>query len=61
MDLEPAIEYIDTPSDIRNKYQYFTEARMEKLHKAGYNREFHSLEQGINDYVRNYLTENKYY
>jgi len=61
MDLEPVIEFIDTPLDIRDKYQYFTEARMEKLRKAGYNREFQSLEQGINDYVRNFLVKSKYY
>jgi ADP-L-glycero-D-manno-heptose 6-epimerase len=60
MDLEPAIEFIDTPPDIRDKYQYFTEARMEKLQKAGYTGGFQSLEEGVNDYVRNYLIKNKY-
>lgn len=59
MDLEPAIDFIDTPIDIRDKYQYFTEARMEKLRKAGYTRPFTSLEEGVNDYVRNYLAGGK--
>lgn len=61
MHLEPAIEYIDTPLDIRDKYQYFTEARMEKLRSAGYAGEFQSLEAGVEDYVRNYLLVNSYY
>lgn len=54
------IEFIDTPIDIRDKYQYFTEAKMDKLRNAGYLNPFFSLEEGINDYVRNYLTPNKY-
>jgi len=49
MDREPQIEFIDTPADIRDKYQYFTEARMEKLRKSGYREEFTSLEDGIAD------------
>ncbi|MCF8334095.1 MAG: NAD-dependent epimerase/dehydratase family protein, partial [Bacteroidales bacterium] len=57
----PKIHFIDTPQDIRDKYQYFTEAKMEKLRNAGYNRSFHSLEEGIGDYVRNYLAKGKYY
>jgi ADP-L-glycero-D-manno-heptose 6-epimerase len=60
MGLEPSIEFIDTPSDIRDKYQYFTEARMEKLRKAGYTKEFITLEDGINDYVNNYLIGHHY-
>jgi ADP-L-glycero-D-manno-heptose 6-epimerase len=52
------IEFIDTPADIRDKYQYFTEANMEKLKKIGYSKPFHSLEEGTEDYVRNYLIEN---
>jgi len=60
MNLEPAIDFIDTPVDIRDKYQYFTEACMEKLRKAGYTKTFHSLEEGIDDYVRNYLHPYKY-
>lgn len=49
------IEFIDTPADIRDKYQYFTEANMEKLKKIGYSKPFHSLEEGTEDYVKNYL------
>ncbi len=60
LDKEPVIEYIDTPEDIRDKYQYFTEAGMSKLRNAGYINEFHSLEKGVDDYVRNYLVPGKY-
>jgi len=49
------IEYIDTPADIRDKYQYFTEAKMQKLKSIGYTKPFYSLEEGTNDYVNNYL------
>jgi ADP-L-glycero-D-manno-heptose 6-epimerase len=49
------IEFIDTPKDIRDKYQYFTEAKMDKLRKIGYDRPFHSLEDGVTEYVTNYL------
>jgi ADP-L-glycero-D-manno-heptose 6-epimerase len=49
------IEFIDTPADIRDKYQYFTEAPMGKLRSAGYDQPFHSLEAGIADYVGHYL------
>lgn len=55
MEKKEQIEYIDTPEDIRDKYQYFTEADMQKLRSAGYTQPFHSLEEGIYDYVRNYL------
>lgn len=61
MGLKPSIEFIDTPSDIKDKYQYFTEARMEKLRQAGYTKEFITLEDGINDYVKNYLLSHQYY
>jgi ADP-L-glycero-D-manno-heptose 6-epimerase len=60
MDKQEIIEFIDTPEDIRDKYQYFTEAEMQKLRSIGYNKEFHSLEEGVEDYVRNYLTPQKY-
>ncbi len=53
------ISFIDTPEDIRDKYQYFTEADMNKLIEIGYSRPFTSLEEGVEDYVRNYLIENK--
>lgn len=61
MDETPEIEFIPTPEDIRDKYQYFTEADMSKLIGAGYDREFYSLEEGISDYVRNYLIPEEYY
>lgn len=61
LDTEPKIEFIDTPIDIRDKYQYFTEAKMGKMKQAGYTQTFYSLEDGIDDYVRNYLSENKCY
>ena len=49
------IEFIDIPEDIRDKYQYFTEANMTKLREAGYDKEFTSLEDGVMDYVKNHL------
>ncbi|HEY8399327.1 MAG TPA: ADP-glyceromanno-heptose 6-epimerase [Flavihumibacter sp.] len=61
LDREPKIEFIDMPEDIREKYQYFTEANMDKLKAAGYTEPFYSLEQGIDDYVRNYLVGGHYY
>lgn len=59
LNLQPKIEYIDMPLDIRDKYQYFTEANMQKLINAGYNKPFFSLEDGVIDYVSNYLNQNK--
>ncbi|HRH10247.1 MAG TPA: ADP-glyceromanno-heptose 6-epimerase [Bacteroidia bacterium] len=61
LDLPVKIEFIDTPSDIRDKYQYFTEANMNKLIAQGYQKPFTSLEDGIEDYVKNYLIPNKYF
>lgn len=61
LDKEPNIVYIDMPEDIRDKYQYFTEANMQKLQTAGYDNEFYSLEAGVEDYVRHYLTRLKYF
>ncbi len=49
------MEFIDTPEDIRDKYQYFTEANMAKLKAIGYEQPFHSLEDGVEEYVREYL------
>jgi ADP-L-glycero-D-manno-heptose 6-epimerase len=60
LDLEPNIVYVDMPEDIRDKYQYFTEANMTKLREAGYTKDFYSLESGVDDYVRNYLKDLKY-
>jgi len=57
MDKEPNISFVDTPEDIRDKYQYFTEANMNKLISIGYSKPFHSLEEGVKDYVTNYLQQ----
>ena len=61
LDKAENISFIDTPEDIRDKYQYFTEANMTKLLKAGYSDGFHSLEEGVKDYVQNYLAKNEYF
>lgn len=61
LNLEPVIAYIDMPEDIRDKYQYFTEADMSKLKSVGYPNAFFSLEEGVVDYVKNYLASGKYY
>lgn len=61
MGKSPEISFIDTPADIRDKYQYFTEANMQKLIDAGFSKGFHSLEMGVEDYVMNYLIPGKYY
>ena len=60
MNVKENIAFIDTPLDIRDKYQYFTEAKMEKLKAIGYDRPFTSLEEGVTDYVKNYLEPNRY-
>lgn len=59
--IKPNIEYVDTPGDIRDKYQYFTEANMNKLREAGYNEIFFSLEDGIDHYVKDFLLSHQYY
>ncbi len=61
LDKVPDIRFIDMPGDIRDKYQYFTEANMKKLKDAGYTEPFTSLEDGVGDYVRNYLIVSKYF
>ena len=61
MNVTEAISFIDTPIDIRDKYQYFTEADMSKLVSQGYSKQFHTLEEGVEDYVSNYLLKEKYY
>jgi len=60
MDKEPIIGFIDTPADIRDKYQYFTEANMSKMYAIGYPKPFHTLEEGVADYVTHYLMPHKY-
>lgn len=59
MGCEEKIEFVDTPADIRDKYQYFTEANMNKLKSIGYSRPFTTLEDGVSDYVKNYLIPDK--
>ena len=58
---EPNITFIPTPEDIRDKYQYFTEAKMDKLASIGYHKPFLSLEAGVEDYVKNYLSKGAYF
>ena len=60
LNLKVNISYIDTPADIRDRYQYFTEANMSKLKSLGYNKPFTSLEDGVNLYVQNYLLNQQY-
>jgi ADP-L-glycero-D-manno-heptose 6-epimerase len=57
MDLEPNIVYIDMPEDIRDRYQYNTEADLSKVRNAGFNNSLLSLEDGIKDYVQSYLSQ----
>jgi ADP-L-glycero-D-manno-heptose 6-epimerase len=54
------ISFIDTPEDIRDKYQYYTQADMSKLRNIGYFKEFTTLENGVDDYVKNYLMTNRF-
>ncbi len=55
IDQEPRIRWVDTPVEIRDRYQYFTEAAVDRLRAAGYQRPFKSVEQGVRDYVVSYL------
>ena len=59
MDREPKIEYIEMPDSIRDQYQYHTSAKMKKIRDAGYTEPITSLEEGITDYIQNYLLPNK--
>jgi ADP-L-glycero-D-manno-heptose 6-epimerase len=61
MNLKSNISYIDTPIDIRDKYQYFTEANISKLQNIGYKKPFINLEDGVKDYVQNYLLNGKHF
>lgn len=57
----PDIRFVDTPENIRNNYQYYTQAIITRLRGIGYSKPFYSLEEGIEDYVKNYLVAEKYY
>jgi len=61
MSREPNITYIDMPQDLQGKYQYFTQAEMKKLRDAGYKKPFTTLEEGVKDYVQNYLLQDDPY
>ncbi|MEJ5351117.1 MAG: ADP-glyceromanno-heptose 6-epimerase [Melioribacteraceae bacterium] len=54
------IEFVDMPVEIRDRYQYFTEANLTKLRKAGYDKPIMNVQQGVEDYVKNYLLKNTY-
>lgn len=60
IDFKVNISYVDTPADIRDRYQYFTEANMSKLKNLGYNKPFTNLEDGVKNYVQNYLLTQAY-
>lgn len=60
MDIPTNIEYIDLPEHLADKYQYFTEAKLTKIKKAGYKNPLKSLEDGVKDYVKNYLKGKMY-
>lgn len=55
LNMEPRIEFVEMPEILRDKYQYFTQAKIEKLKKQGFNRSLFSLEEAVADYVKNYL------
>ena len=61
LEVDPNITFIDTPADIRDKYQYYTQAEMQKLLSIGYDNDFTSLEDGVRDYVQLYLKPEKYF
>lgn len=61
MGIKPNIEYIDIPEDIRDNYQYFTEADLSKLTDTGYSLDFKNIEEGVSEYVFNYLNRLEYY
>lgn len=61
LDKTPQIEFIDTPKDIRGNYQYFTQADTTKLLATIYQTPFYTLEEGVKDYVQQYLLKQAYY
>jgi ADP-L-glycero-D-manno-heptose 6-epimerase len=60
LDKKPNIEFVDMPGNIRNQYQYFTQAKMDKIRNAGYTKPVTSLEESVRDYVQKYLVKDKY-
>jgi ADP-L-glycero-D-manno-heptose 6-epimerase len=61
LDKKPAVIFVPTPESLREKYQYFTQAKLTKLFSVGYQKPFYTLEEGIDDYVKNYLVGGKYF
>jgi ADP-L-glycero-D-manno-heptose 6-epimerase len=61
MKVNPEIQFIDTPRDLLSRYQYFTEADIQKLREIGYSKPFTDLESGISEYVNNYLLSEECY
>ncbi len=61
LDIPENIVFIDTPEDIRDKYQYFTEANMDKLRAVGYDEQFYTLEEGVEEYILEFLKNDRYY
>lgn len=61
LDITPEIEFVDTPMDIRDKYQYFTKAEMGKLRAEGYEEDFYSLEAGVEEYVKEFLVPGRFF
>ena len=60
MGRKPDIEYVEMPTSIRNQYQYFTQADLTKLRRAGYNKPITPLEEAVRDYIQNYLDKGLY-
>lgn len=58
---EPKITYVDMPESLQPKYQYYTQANMDKLKSVGYSKEFTSLEDGVKDYIQNYMSKSDPY
>ena len=60
MNIDPNVEFIEMPDELKGKYQYFTEAKMDKIKLMGYKKEITSLENAVEDYVKNYLMKDSY-
>ena len=60
MSIETQIDYVDMPDSIRDQYQYYTEANMDKLRSVGYEKPSVSLEEAVKDYVQNYLSQGEF-